>query len=305
MINNKYLAISPEVQEALKNNKPIVALESTIISHGMPYPKNVETALEVQNIIRENGAVPATIAIIDGFLKVGLTESEIDYLGKKGTEVIKVSRRDIPYVVAKKLDGATTVSATMIISAMAGIKVFATGGIGGVHRGAELTFDISNDLEQLGQTNVSVVCAGAKAILDLPKTLEYLETKGVLVVGYKTKKLPAFYSSSSEYNVDVCIDTPDEIADMIKVKDELDIKGGILITNPIPQEFEVPHEVIDKVIEQAIKEMDEKGIKGKESTPFLLAKICELTGGTSLESNIKLVFNNCKLAAQIAKGLKK
>lgn len=305
MINNKYLSISPEVQEALKNNKPIVALESTIISHGMPYPKNVETALEVQNIIRENGAVPATIAIIDGFLKVGLTESEIDYLGKKGTEVIKVSRRDIPYVVAKKLDGATTVSATMIISAMAGIKVFATGGIGGVHRGAELTFDISNDLEQLGQTNVSVVCAGAKAILDLPKTLEYLETKGVLVVGYKTKKLPAFYSSSSEYNVDVCIDTPDEIADMIKVKDELDIKGGILITNPIPQEFEVPHEVIDKVIEQAIKEMDEKGIKGKESTPFLLAKICELTGGTSLESNIKLVFNNCKLAAQIAKGLKK
>lgn len=303
MISNKYLSISPEVQEALKNNKPIVALESTIISHGMPYPKNVETALEVQNIIRENGAVPATIAIIDGFLKVGLTKSEIDYLGKKGTEVIKVSRRDIPYVVAKKLDGATTVSATMIISAMAGIKVFATGGIGGVHRGAELTFDISNDLEQLGQTNVSVVCAGAKAILDLPKTLEYLETKGVLVVGYKTKKLPAFYSSSSEYNVDVCIDTPDEIADMIKVKDELDIKGGILITNPIPQEFEVPHEVIDKVIEQAIKEMDEKGIKGKESTPFLLAKICELTGGTSLESNIKLVFNNCKLAAQIAKGL--
>ena len=303
MINNKYLSISPEVQEALKNNKPVVALESTIISHGMPYPKNVETALEVQNIIRENGAVPATIAIIDGFLKVGLTESEIDYLGKKGTEVIKVSRRDIPYVVAKKLDGATTVSATMIISAMAGIKVFATGGIGGVHRGAELTFDISNDLEQLGQTNVSVVCAGAKAILDLPKTLEYLETKGVLVVGYKTKKLPAFYSSSSEYNVDVCIDTPDEIADMIKVKDELDIKGGILITNPIPQEFEVPHEVIDKVIEQAIKEMDEKGIKGKESTPLLLAKICELTGGTSLESNIKLVFNNCKLAAQIAKGL--
>lgn len=305
MISNKYLLINPEVQEALKNNKPIVALESTIISHGMPYPKNVETALEVQNIIRENGAVPATIAIIDGFLKVGLTESEIDYLGKKGTEVIKVSRRDIPYVVAKKLDGATTVSATMIISAMAGIKVFATGGIGGVHRGAELTFDISNDLEQLGQTNVSVVCAGAKAILDLPKTLEYLETKGVLVVGYKTKKLPAFYSSSSEYNVDVCIDTPDEIADMIKVKDELDIQGGILITNPIPQEFEVPHEVIDKVIEQAIKEMDEKGIKGKESTPFLLAKICELTGGTSLESNIKLVFNNCKLAAQIAKGLKK
>lgn len=303
MISNKYLSISPEVQEALKDNKPIVALESTIISHGMPYPKNVETALEVQNIIRENGAVPATIAIIDGFLKVGLTESEINYLGKKGTEVIKVSRRDIPYVVAKKLDGATTVSATMIISAMAGIKVFATGGIGGVHRGAELTFDISNDLEQLGQTNVSVVCAGAKAILDLPKTLEYLETKGVLVVGYKTKKLPAFYSSSSEYNVDVCIDTPDEIADMIKVKDELDIKGGILITNPIPQEFEVPHEVIDKVIEQAIKEMDEKGIKGKESTPFLLAKICELTGGTSLESNIKLVFNNCKLAAQIAKGL--
>ena len=298
-----HIKISKEVQEAIKNGLPVVALESTIISHGMPYPKNVETALKAQNVVRENGAIPATIAIINGKLKVGLTDEEINYLGKKGRDVIKVSRRDIPYIVSQKKDGATTVSATMIIANYAGIKIFATGGIGGVHRGAELSFDISCDLEELGKTNVSVVCAGAKAILDLPKTLEYLETKGVLVVGYKTKKLPAFYSSSSEFNVDLCANSPEEISDMINVKNELKLDGGILITNPIPQEDEVPHEVIDEVINQAIDEMNKLNIIGKESTPYLLEKICELTGGNSLESNIKLVYNNCKLAALIAKGL--
>lgn len=301
---NKYIEISPEVQKAIENNTPIVALESTIISHGMPYPKNVETALNAQQVVRENGAVPATIAIINGKLKVGLTDEEIDYFGKKGREITKVSRRDIPYIVATKQDGATTVSATMLIANFANIKIFATGGIGGVHRGAELTMDISCDLEELGKTNVSVVCAGAKAILDLPKTLEYLETKGVLVVGYKTKKLPAFYSSSSDYNVDVCIEDPSVISELINVKNELGLDGGVLITNPIPSEYEVPHEVIDEVINQAITEMNEKNIIGKEQTPFLLAKICELTNGVSLESNIKLVYNNCKLAAQIAKNLR-
>lgn len=301
---NKYIEISPEVQKAIENNTPIVALESTIISHGMPYPKNVETALNAQHVVRENGAVPATIAIINGKLKVGLTDEEIDYFGKKGREITKVSRRDIPYIVATKQDGATTVSATMLIANFANIKIFATGGIGGVHRGAELTMDISCDLEELGKTNVSVVCAGAKAILDLPKTLEYLETKGVLVVGYKTKKLPAFYSSSSDYNVDVCIEDPSVIAELINAKNELGLDGGVLITNPIPSEYEVPHEVIDEVINQAITEMNEKNIIGKEQTPFLLAKICELTNGVSLESNIKLVYNNCKLAAQIAKNLR-
>ncbi len=301
---NKYIEISPEVQKAINENIPIVALESTIISHGMPYPKNVETALNAQKIVRENGAVPATIAIINGKLKVGLTDEEIDYFGKKGREITKVSRRDIPYIVATKQDGATTVSATMLIANYANIKIFATGGIGGVHRGAELTFDISCDLEELGKTNVSVVCAGAKAILDLPKTLEYLETKGVLVVGYKTKKLPAFYSSSSDYNVDVCINEASVISELINVKNDLKLEGGVLITNPIPSEYEVPHEVIDEVINKAIDEMNEKNIIGKEQTPFLLAKICELTNGVSLESNIKLVYNNCKLAAEIAKGLR-
>lgn len=301
---NKYIEISPEVKKAIENNTPIVALESTIISHGMPYPKNVETALRAQEVVRENGATPATIAIIKGKLKIGLTDEEIDYFGKKGREITKVSRRDFPYVVATKQDGATTVSATMLIASYANIKIFATGGIGGVHRGAELTFDISCDLEELGKTNVSVVCAGAKAILDLPKTLEYLETKGVLVVGYKTKKLPAFYSSSSDYNVDVCIDDPSVIAELINVKNELKLDGGVLITNPIPSEYEVPHEVIDNVINKAIEEMNDKNIIGKEQTPFLLARICELTNGVSLESNIKLVYNNCKLAAQIAKNLR-
>lgn len=300
---NDYLVISEKVKEALKNNKPIVALESTIISHGMPYPKNVETALQCEQIILDNGCIPATIAIINGKLKVGLSHDEIDYLGREGRNVTKVSRRDIPYILALNKNGATTVSATMYIASLANIKIFATGGIGGVHRGAELTMDISCDLEELGKTNVNVVCAGAKAILDLPKTLEYLETKGVLVIGYKTEKLPAFYSSSSEYNVDIRVDDPLTIAKIINVKRAVGLNGGILITNPIPKEFEVPHEVIDKVIDEAIKEMNDLGIHGKESTPFLLAKICELTHGTSLESNIKLVFNNCRLACEISKGI--
>lgn len=300
---NNYLSISDEVLLALKERKPIVALESTIISHGMPFPKNVETALNCEQIIRDNGCIPATIAIINGKLKVGLTKDEISYLGKKGRDVIKVSRRDIPYIVSTNQDGATTVSATMFIVSLANIKIFATGGIGGVHRGAEQTFDISCDLEELGKTNVSVVCAGAKAILDLAKTKEYLETKGVLLVGYNTSSLPAFYSSSSEYSVDVNISDPSLIAKMIKVKYDLGLNGGILITNPIPKEDEVPHEVIDKIIDEAINEMNKLGISGKEITPFLLAKICELTNGVSLESNIKLVYNNCLLASKIAKGL--
>ena len=299
----KHLEISPEVQNAIDNKLPIVALESTIISHGMPYPKNVDTALKAQNVVRENGAVPATIAIINGKLKVGLTDQEIDYLGRKGRAVTKVSRRDIPYILTTGKDGATTVSATMIIANLANIKIFATGGIGGVHRGAELSFDISCDLEELGQTNVSVVCAGAKAILDLPKTLEYLETKGVLVVGYNTNKLPAFYSATSEHNVDVNISDPNVIANMINIKNDLGLNGGILITNPIPSEFEVPHEEIDKVINEAIEEMNKLNIIGKEQTPFLLEKICNLTKGVSLEANIKLVYNNCKLASLIAKGI--
>ncbi|CDF59202.1 pseudouridine-5'-phosphate glycosidase [Thermobrachium celere] len=298
-----YLVLSNEVKEALENGKPVVALESTIISHGMPYPQNVETALKVEEIVRQNGAVPATIAIIGGKLKAGLTKEEIEYLGKKGREIVKVSRRDIPYIVAKGLDGATTVASTMIIAALAGIKVFATGGIGGVHRGAQETFDISADLQELANTNVAVVCAGAKSILDLGLTLEYLETFGVPVVGYRTDELPAFYTRRSGFKVDYRLDTPEEIAKMLKVKWELNLKGGVVVANPIPEEYEMDYDTINRAIEDALKEAEEKGIKGKESTPFLLAKVKDITGGKSLESNIQLVFNNVKLAAQIAKNL--
>lgn len=300
---NEYLVVSPAVKSAMANNVPIVALESTIISHGMPYPKNVETALNAEKIIRDNGCEPATIAIIDGKLKVGLTNEEIDYLGKKGLDVIKTSRRDIPYILSKKLDGATTVSATMIIAEMAGIKIFATGGIGGVHRGVEETFDISNDLEELSKTKLAVVCAGAKSILDLSKTLEYLETKGVPVLGYKTKTFPAFFTSKSPYKVTHQLDTPEEIANFIKAKREINLEGGVVVANPIPKEYEMDADLIEKVIEEAIQEMNKLGIKGKDTTPYLLAKITEITGGKSLEANIKLVYNNCQLAAQIAKNL--
>ena len=300
---NPYLSISPEVQEALKAGKPVVALESTIISHGMPYPQNVETALKVEQTIRENGAVPATIAVIGGQLKAGCTPEEIEYLGKKGQAVIKASRRDLPVLIARKADGATTVTTTMIIAAMAGIRVFATGGIGGVHRGAQQTFDISADLEELAQTPVMVVCAGAKSILDLGLTLEYLETKGVPVIGFGTEELPAFYTRHSGFKVDYRIDTPEELAAAFKAKMDCGLKGGMLVTNPITEEFSMPKEVIDQAIEQALREMDEAGIHGKQCTPFLLAKVKDLTGGESLASNIQLVLNNARLAAKTAKAL--
>lgn len=296
----KYLDVSEEVQEAIRNNKPVVALESTIISHGMPYPQNVETALQVEQIVRENGAVPATVAIIKGRLKVGAAREDIEYLGKKGLDVIKSSRRDLPVLVARGEDGATTVATTMLISALAGVRVFATGGIGGVHRGAETTMDISADLEELAMTPVMVVCAGAKAILDLGLTLEYLETKGVPVIGYQTKELPAFYSRKSGFEVDYRMDTPKEIADAFIVKQDLGMQGGMLVTNPIPEEYAMDSKVIGKAIDEAIERMEKLGIKGKETTPYLLNEIQVITGGDSLVSNIKLVFNNAKLASKIA-----
>lgn len=302
---NKYLDISPEVQQALADGKPVVALESTIISHGMPYPKNVETAMLVEKTIRENGAVPATIAIIGGRLKAGLSPEEIEYLGKSGRKVAKVSRRDLAAIVARGADGATTVTTTMIIAHMAGIKVFATGGIGGVHRGAETTMDISADLEELAQTPVMVVCAGAKSILDLGLTLEYLETKGVPVIGYGTGELPAFYTRKSGFSVDYRVDSPEELAEMFRAQRGLEFKGGMLVTNPIPEEYSMDKEVIDKAIEQALAECKEQGVHGKETTPFLLARVVELTGGDSLESNIQLVLNNARLAARTACALAK
>ena len=300
---NKYLDISPEVQQALADGKPVVALESTIISHGMPYPKNVETAMLVEKTIRENGAVPATIAIIGGRLKAGLSPEEIEYLGKSGRKVAKVSRRDLAAIVARGADGATTVTTTMIIAHMAGIKVFATGGIGGVHRGAETTMDISADLEELASTPVMVVCAGAKSILDLGLTLEYLETKGVPVIGYGTDELPAFYTRSSGFGVDYRVDTPAQLAAMFKAQQELGMKGGMLVTNPIPEQYAMDKEVIDKAIEQALAEAKEQHVHGKETTPFLLARVVELTGGDSLESNIQLVLNNAIVASKTAAEL--
>ncbi len=297
---NKYLDIAPEVREALENGKPVVALESTIISHGMPYPKNVETAMLVEQTIRDNGAVPATIAIIGGRLKAGLSREEIEYLGRSGRNVAKASRRDLAALVAEKKDGATTVTTTMIIAHMAGIKIFATGGIGGVHRGAETTMDISADLEELGSTPVMVVCAGAKSILDLGLTLEYLETKGVPVIGYGTDELPAFYTRKSGFGVDYRVDSPAELAGMFSAQTELGLRGGMLVTNPIPEEYAMDKAVIDSAIEQALRESVEQGVHGKETTPFLLARVVELTGGDSLESNIKLVLNNATLAAKTA-----
>lgn len=301
-IYNQYLDLSLEVKKALENNQPVVALESTIISHGMPYPQNVETALKVEEIVRQNGAVPATIAVINGRLKAGLSEEEITILGKQGLNVTKVSRRDLPVVVANKQNGATTVAATMIIAELAGIRVFATGGLGGVHRGAEHTFDISADLQELSNTSVAVVCAGAKSILDLGLTMEYLETFGVPVVGYQTEKLPSFFSRTSPFDVSVKLDTAQQIAEMIKVKWNLGLNGGVVIANPIPEQYAMEEKVISQAIEQALQESIEQDIKGKETTPFLLAKVVELTGGDSLEANINLVFNNAKLASEIAKN---
>ena len=300
---NKYLDISPEVQQALADGKPVVALESTIISHGMPYPKNVETAMLVEKTIRDNGAVPATIAIIGGRLKAGLSPEEIEYLGKSGRKVAKVSRRDLAAIVARGADGATTVTTTMIIAHMAGIKVFATGGCGGVHRGAETTMDISADLEELAGTPVMVVCAGAKSILDLGLTLEYLETNGVPVIGYGTAAQPTIYTRSSGFGVHSRVDTPAQLAAMFKAQQELGMKGGMLVTNPIPEQYAMDKAVIDAAIEQAVAESKEQGIHGKETTPFLLARVVELTGGDSLESNIQLVLNNAIVASKTAAEL--
>jgi pseudouridine-5'-phosphate glycosidase len=301
----KYLAVSEEVKAALAEGKPVVALESTIISHGMPYPKNVETALEVEKIVRENGAIPATIAIIGGKLTVGISKEQIEYLGKKGLAVPKASRRDLPVLLAKGSDGATTVATTMIAAALAGVKVFGTGGIGGVHRGAETTMDISADLEELAMTPVCVVCAGCKSILDIGLTLEYLETKGVTVIGYGTEKMPAFYTTDSGFKVDYRLDTPKEIAEAIKVKETVGLKGGMIVGNPIPAEYSMDPDYINANIDAAIKEANELGIKGKEITPFLLDKIQKLTGGKSLEANIRLVYNNVAVAAKIASELSK
>lgn len=297
---SNYLEIAPEVQEALANGKPVVALESTIISHGMPYPKNVETALEVEKVVRESGAIPATIAIIGGKLKVGLTAEEINYFGKKGLAITKASRRDLPVLTARGEDGATTVAATMIIADLAGVSIFATGGIGGVHRGAETTMDISADLEELSMTPVMVICAGAKSILDLGLTLEYLETKGVVVLGYQTKELPAFYTRKSGFEVDYQMDTPKELASAFHAKEELQLKGGMLVTNPIPEEFAMDYDYISTSIASAIEEAKQLGIKGKETTPFLLDKIQQITKGSSLDANIELVYNNARLASKIA-----
>ena len=300
---NKYLDIAPEVQQALADGRPVVALESTIISHGMPYPKNVETALLVEQTLRDNGAVPATIAILGGRLKAGLSKEEIAYLGKSGRKVAKVSRRDLPVICARGMDGATTVTTTMMIAHMAGISVFATGGVGGVHRGAETTMDISADLEELAQTQVLVVCAGAKSILDLGLTLEYLETKGVPVIGYRTKELPAFYTTHSGFQVDYRLDTPKEIADAFAVKLDMGLAGGMLVTNPIPDEYAMDLDYINRNIDAAIAEAKSLGIHGKDTTPFLLDKIQKLTGGDSLKANIQLVYNNARLGAQIASEL--
>ena len=300
MNHHPWLDVAPEVQAALNAGKPVVALESTIISHGMPYPQNVETALNVERIIRENGAVPATIAIIGGRCKAGLSREEIEHLGKKGYDVTKASRRDLPVLVARGQDGATTVTTTMMIADMAGIRVFATGGVGGVHRGAETTMDISADLEELANTNVLVVCAGAKSILDLGLTLEYLETKGVPVIGYGTDELPAFYTRKSGFGVDYRMDTPEEIAAAFDAKLKMRLAGGMLVTNPIPEEYSMDPEVINRAIDAAVAEANATGIHGKQTTPFLLAKIKDITGGDSLDSNIRLVYNNAELAAKIA-----
>ncbi len=298
------MRINLEVAQALAQKKPVVALESTIISHGMPYPRNVETALAVEKTVRDNGAIPATIGIIDGEIVIGMKPEEIEEFGKR-KGICKVSKRDLPIVVAKKMWGATTVSATMLCAAMAGIEIFVTGGIGGVHRGAEHTFDISRDLEELGSCPVTVICSGAKAILDIPKTLEYLETKGVTVLSNKEKEFACFYSSSSGCPVDCAFESPEEAASIIKAKKDLNLTGGILVSNPVPAEFALPHEFIDSIIDRAVKEAEEQGVKGKDATPFLLKKVVEYSGGKSLDTNIDLVLNNAKLGAKIAVSLAK
>ena len=297
---NPYLDVQPEVAQALAEHRPVVALESTIISHGMPYPQNVETALRVEAEVRAHGAVPATVAIIDGRLKAGLDAAAIERLGKDGPTVPKVSRRDVPFLVAGRRTGATTVAATMLIAAQAGIRIFATGGIGGVHRGGAQSFDVSADLQELARTRVAVVCAGAKSILDLRLTLEYLETHGVPVVGYKTSRLPAFFTADSAFAVDYQLDSAAEIALALHSKWALGMEGGMVVANPVPAQFAMPGDVVDAAIEQALKEADEQGVSGKDATPFLLARVNELTGGDSLATNIELVLHNARLASAIA-----
>jgi len=304
-MKTKYLEINSEVKRALDDSLPVVALESTIISHGMPYPQNLKTAIKVEQIIRDNGAIPATIAILNGKIKVGLSHDEIDFLARSGKKIVKASRRDIPYLISKKIDGATTVASTMIAANLAGIKIFATGGIGGVHRGASESFDISADLQELANTNVAVVCAGIKAILDLGLTLEYLETFGIPVLGYQTDELPAFYTQKSGHLVNFKMNSAKEIAELLKSKWDLDLQGGVIIANPVPKDKELDFEVMQAAIDNALEEEKKMGIKGKESTPFLLGKVKELTGGLSLEANIELVYNNAKLAAKIAKEYNK
>lgn len=301
---NGYLRISNKVQRAIAEGKPVIALESTIISHGMPYPQNVRTALACEQLARDCGAEPATVAVVKGKMHAGLTVEQIEYLGKTGPSVMKASRRDLPYLAAQEMDGATTVAATMLIAAMAGIRVFATGGIGGVHRGAETTMDISADLEELAMSPVTVVCAGAKSILDLGLTLEYLETKGVPVIGYRTNVLPAFYTNQSPFPVPLRVDSPREIARMMQAQSAMNYPGGMLVANPIPEEFSMEPGIIDAAIRQALTEAQVEGIKGKDVTPFLLSRIVEVTGGDSLKANIQLVFNNVRLAAEIAKAIK-
>lgn len=297
---NPYLEVLPEVAEALQAGRPVVALESTIIAHGMPWPQNAETARRVSATVRASGAVPATIAVIDGRLKAGLSGDEIDLLARQGTAVMKCSRRDLPFVISRKVPGATTVAATMIIAEMAGIRVFATGGIGGVHRGAAESFDISADLTELGQTPVAVVCAGVKSILDLALTREYLETLGVPVLGYRTDRLPAFYCRESDQDVDFNMQSTREIAEFLHCKWAMGLDGGVVIANPIPEEFAMPAERIDREIERALRAASDAGIHGKESTPFLLRTIAEVTGGDSLQANIELVLNNARLASAVA-----
>ena len=298
-----HLDIAADVAAALRDGTPVVALESTIISHGMPYPENVETALRVERTVRDNGAVPATIAILGGRLKAGLSSDEIRQLGERGQAVTKTSRRDIPFVVSRGRDGATTVAASMIIAAMSGIRVFATGGIGGVHRGVEETMDVSADLEELARTDVAVVCAGVKSVLDIGRTLEYLETRGVAVVGYRSDRLPAFYTPASQYPVDYRAESAADIAAIINTKRTLGLSGGTVIANPIPAEHALDDHEIDAVIAEAISEMNARGITGKDTTPFLLARIAERTEGRSLAANIELVVNNARLAAEIARAL--
>lgn len=297
---NHYLDIAPEVMDALNEGRPVVALESTIISHGMPYPQNAETALRVEQQVRAGGAVPATIAILGGRLKAGLSPRDIDYLGEKGAKVAKASRRDLPALLARGMDGATTVASTMVISRLAGIAVFATGGIGGVHRGGAQTMDVSADLTELARTNVAVVCAGAKSILDLELTLEYLETYGVPVLGFQTDEFPAFYSRHSGLSVDFRVEAASEIAEMMQAKWSLGLDGGLIVANPIPEAYAMPADDIKAAISRALAEAEAKGVKGKALTPFLLAKIEGLTEGRSLQANIQLVLSNAALAARLA-----